>query len=109
VNWWSQELILGDVRLSERLSQARKDLLPSEDLPIISISDGDISNCNARVCISGNREELANLWGLGKQIGLACRREEEEVVQEPQCMEERDMEFTKKLEVGNLKDFYADI
>jgi len=77
-------------------------MLPSEGLPTISISDGDINNCNAHECISGNREEPANLWGLGRQIGLACRQEEEKVVQELQCMEERDIEFTKKLEVGNL-------
>jgi len=96
------------VRLSERLSQARKNLLSSEGLPTISISDRDINNCNARVCISGNREEPANIWGLGKQIELACRREEEEVVQELQCMEERDMEFMKKLEVGDHNVSHAD-
>ena len=46
------------VRLSERSSQARNDLLPSEGFPTTSISDGDINNCNARVCIPRTREVL---------------------------------------------------
>jgi len=96
------------VRLSERMPQARKNLLISEGLPTISNSDGDINNCNTRTYISGNREEPANIWGLCKQVGLACRREEEEVVQELQCMEERDMEFMKNVEMGDHNVSHAD-
>ena len=97
------------VRLSERMSQARKNLLSSEGLPIISISDGDIVNCNTRVRILGNREEPADIWGRGKQVGLVCRKEEEEVVHELQCMEDGDVEFMKKLEVGDHNVSHADL
>jgi len=96
------------VRLSEKTSQAREILLPSEGLPTTLISDGDINNCNACVRISGSSEEPTDLWVLGKQIGLACRGVEEEVVQEFQCMEDRDLEFEKNVEVGNLNAFFAD-
>ena len=37
------------VRLSEKLAQVRRKMLSGEDLPSISISDGDISNCNAHM------------------------------------------------------------
>jgi len=90
------------VRLSERSSQVRKELLPREGLLTTSISDGDINNCNARVCKPEIREEPGKLWDLGKQIGLACRGEEDDVVQEFQCMEVRYLKFLKNLEVGNL-------
>jgi len=93
------------VRLSVRLSQVRKEMTPRAGSLTSSISDRDINNCNARVRNPRIREEPTNLWNLGKQIGLACRREEEEVVQEFQCVEERDLEFMKCLEVDNLNGF----
>ena len=93
------------VRLSARSSQARKELMLKAGSLTSSISDMNINNCNACVRNSEIREEPTNLWNLGKQIRLACHREEEEVVQEFQCMEERDLEFMKCLEVGNLNGF----
>jgi len=94
------------VRLSERLSQARKEMLSREGSLSVSISDGDISNCNSHFQNPKIREEATKLWDLGKQFGLACRGDEEKVVQEYQCMEERDLEFMKNLAVGNINDFF---
>jgi len=37
------------MRLSEKLSQVRRNMMPGEGLPSVSISDGDITNCNARM------------------------------------------------------------
>ena len=96
------------VRLSARTSQVRRNLLLNDGPVVTSISDGDINNCNTRIRSSGRSEEPADLWILGKQIGLACRQEEEEVVQELYCMEERDLEFMKNAEVGTLNVLHAD-
>jgi len=63
------------VRLSERSSQARKELVLRIGSLTTSISDGDINNCNARVRNLEVREEPTKLWDLGKQIGLACHGE----------------------------------
>ena len=64
------------VRLTERSSQARKELVPIIGSSTTSISDGDINNCNARVRNPEIREEPTKLWELEKQIGLACHGEE---------------------------------
>jgi len=77
------------VRLSEKSSQVRKNLLAREGSLSMSISDGDIGNCNSHLLNNVIREDSTKLCDLGKQIGLACRGDEEEVIQEYQCMEER--------------------
>ena len=97
------------VRLSARTSQVRRNLQLNDGPVVTSVSDGDINNCNTRIRSSGPSQKPADLWILGKQIGLACRREEEEVVQELFRMEERDMEFMKNAEVGNLNVLHADL
>ena len=66
-----------------------------------SISDGDINNCNLRICDQGNGVESPDLWDIGKLAGLACQRDEEEVIKEYLCMEERDAEFVKGVEEGD--------
>ena len=38
-------------------------------------------------------------------MGLVYRREEGEVIQEYQCMEDRDLEFMKSIIGGNLNGF----
>ena len=65
-----------------------------------SISDGDFINCNLRLCEPRNSMEASRLWEVGKQIGIACRKDEEEVVKEYQCLEERDLEIMKSFEEG---------
>jgi len=93
------------LRLSEKSSQVRKELLAREGSLPLSISDGDIGNCNSRLRYNDMLEEPAKLWNQGKQIGLVCRKEEDEVIQEYQCMEDRDLEFLKSIAGGNLNGF----
>jgi len=45
-----------------------------------SISDRDINNCNIRLRPNRLIGGPSNLWGIGKQAGLICRTDEEEVV-----------------------------
>jgi len=85
------------VRLSEKSSQVRKNLLAKEGSLSMSISDGDIGNCNSRLRDNEIREEPPKLWDQGKQIGLVFRGDKEEVIQEYQCMEDRDLEFMKSI------------
>ena len=80
-------------RKSERISK-RQSL--SGPLPHIRggmnsppISDGDINNCNLRICDQGTGVESPDLW------------DEEEVIKEYLCMEERDTEFAKGVEEGD--------
>jgi len=79
------------VRLSEKTSQMKSDMLNREGMFSASISDGDINLCNARVHSPESREESDNLWAVGKRFGLACRGEEDEVVQEFISMEDSDV------------------
>jgi len=93
------------VRLSEKASQARKTALVREGSLPISISDRDIGNCNYRIQKIETRENPNKLWDQGKRIGLGCRDDEEEVIQEYQSMEDRDLEFMKSIAGGNLNGF----
>jgi len=93
------------VRLKEKSSQARKDLFTREGSLSMPLSDGDIGNCNSRLRNNESREEPTKLWDQGKQTGLVCRREEEEVIQEYQCLEDKDLEFMKSITEGNLNGF----
>ena len=93
------------VRLSEKASQARKAALVREGSLLISISDGDIGNFNYRIRKNETRENPTKLWDQGKQIGLVCRGDEKEVIQEYQSMEDSDLEFMKNITRGNLNGF----
>ena len=93
------------VRLSEKASQARKSTLVREGSLPISISDGHIGNCNYRIRKNKTRENPTKLWDQGKQIGLVCRGDEEEVIQEYQCLEDKDLKFMKSIAEGSLNGF----
>ena len=80
------------VRLSAKYSKARSVAPFREGFSSISISDTGIRICNSRLCDPVNVEEPVSLGAVGKQVGLACRGEEEEVVKEYGCMEIRDTE-----------------
>ena len=88
------------VRIRARSSQARNSLSFKSGPPATSITDGDINKFNAHFRDPGIMEEPNFLWELGKNMGVACRGVEEEVVQEYLSMEARDDEFVKKLEEG---------
>jgi len=89
---------------SARLRSRTAAVGPSEsargEMPSASISDLDINNCNSRVRATVNLAEPASLWAIGKQVGIFCRKEEEEVVKEYECMDDRDEEVTRGLENG---------
>jgi len=97
------------VRLSEKTSRKKNVMLNSEGMFSASISDGDIFLCNARVHSPESREESDNLWVVGKRFGLACRGEEDEVVQEYISMEDRDQEVKNSAELGKQKGLDADL
>lgn len=63
-------------------------------MPSVSISDMDINLCNSRLCATVNLAEPVSLSAIGKQVGIICREEEEEVVKEYGCMEVRDEEVS---------------
>jgi len=96
------------VRLSEKTSQKKSDMLNREGMFSTSISDRDIYLCNARVHNPESREESDNLWVVGKRFGLACRGEEDEVVQEFISMEDRDQEVMNNTELGRQRGLNAD-
>jgi len=52
-----------------------------------------------------NVVELIKLWKLGKQIGITCCGDEQEVVKELKCMEESDPEVVKRYGEGNKNEF----
>ena len=91
------------VRIRARSSQVRKSASSKAGTLSATISDGDIINCNSRLRDPDVTEEPVKLWELGKHIGIVCRRIEEEVVQEYQSMEVRDVEFAQKIEEGVIK------
>ena len=96
------------VRIRARSSQARNSLSFKVGSSATNIIDRDINKCNARFRDPRIMEEPEILWELGKNIGLACRGVEEEVVQEYLCMEATDDEFVKKLEEGVITVIYVD-
>jgi len=69
-----------------------------------SLSDGDFLNCNLRLCEPRISVESSKLWEIGKQSGIICRWDEEEVVKEYDCMEERDVQVMENYEEGKKKD-----
>jgi len=97
------------VRLSERTPNSKRDVENKEGMFATSDSDGDTNQRKDRECKNVIREEPENLWSIGEHIGLACRGVEDEVIQEYNSMEDRDLEVRKFTEVGNPTDFYVDL
>jgi len=101
---------LGDLSLLQRRRSARlskKQSLPGstshhrEGKISSSISDGDIKDCNSRLYDQGTGAEPLELWEIGKLPVLIFHGDEEEVVKEYMCMEERDMEVPKDAKEGD--------
>jgi len=93
------------VRIRARSSQVRNSSSSKAGTLTTTISDGDINNCNSRFRDPEIMEEPTKLWELGKHMGIACRGVEEEVVQEFECMEVRDVEFMQRFEEGTKKGY----
>jgi len=88
------------VRLSVRLPQARSIAHHIDGMSLASISDMDIYNYNSRLSESVNVVEPSRLWELGKQVGLKCLGDEEQVVKEYVRMEDWDSEFVLRTKMG---------
>jgi len=88
-------------RISKRqsLSESLPHLRGGKNSP--SISNGDINNCNLRICDQGTGAKPFDLWDIGKLACLACQWDEKEVVKEYLCMEERNTEFVKGVKEGD--------
>ena len=69
-------------------------------MPVVSLSDGDIDNCNLRLRESDSLEEPVKLWEISRKVGITCRKDEQEVVQEYSCLEERDLKTMRCVEEG---------
>ena len=80
------------LRLSAKQSKAVPLMHVGAGMSSHSISDRDIRTCNLRLREPDNTVEPVSLWAVGKQAGLVCRGEEEEVVLEYGRMEARDLE-----------------
>jgi len=88
------------VRLSLILPQAGSLEHHKDGLSSVSMSDRDIKICNSRLCAFVNLAEPSSLWVAGKQVGITCRGEEEEVVKEYGRMEDRDSKVALGSKVG---------
>ena len=78
------------IRLSSRLPQAGNTSSHIQGTSSTIISDGDIVNCNVRWRDSELLVEPSKLWDIRRQARITCRRDEQEVVKEYICLEERE-------------------
>ena len=91
------------VRLSSRLPQSGIISPIIQGTSTTSISDGDIVNCNERWRNSELAVSPCKLWEISRKAGTICRGDEQEVVKEYICLEERDLEIMKSAEAGKKK------
>jgi len=89
------------VRISARTAQVGNTSLSIVGMNSTTIFYGDINNCNSCFRDSESMVEPSKLWEIGKQIGIICRGDEDEVAAEYQCMEEKESEVMKSFEEGN--------
>jgi len=92
-------------RLISRYSQAGISVQPRQGLSSVSLSDGDIGNCNIQLNVSESEEEPAKLWEISRRVGTMCRGDEKEAVNEYSNMEARDLEILKGAEEGRKDRF----
>ena len=88
------------IRISERVSKAGSSSSFRDEALSNTVSDRDIKNCNIRWRSNRILGEPSNLWGIGKQAGIICHGDEEEVVKEYVCRKERDLEYVKGSKEG---------
>jgi len=96
------------VRINERLTQVGFPYNHKDRMPLVSISDKDISNCNTRLNASSLLAEPTKLWEIGKHVGVRWRREGEEVIKEYESMEEKDSDILECTKEGNKSGFNVD-
>ena len=92
------------VRLISRSANAKVSSSGRDGMCSISVSDGEVVNCNLRFSGPSGKADPSKLWEIGKKAGLKCWGDEEEIVNEYICLEKRDKEVMKKYEKGNKND-----
>ena len=93
------------VRISNKYPQSAFSSHSKQGMPAVSLSDGDIDNCNLRLHESELPEEPAKLWEISRKVGITCRKDEQEVVHEYSCLEERDLKTMRCVEDGKKGGF----
>jgi len=88
------------VRIRNKCPQNALSSLSRQGMPAVSLSDGDIDNCNLRLCESDSPEEPIKLWEISRKVGIRCQKDEQEVVQEYSCLEERDLKTMRCVDEG---------
>jgi len=92
------------VRLISRSAKAKPSSSGRDGMCSNSVSDGGVVNCNLRFSGPSGMADPSKLWEIGKKVGLKCRGDEEEVVNEYICLEKRDTEVMKNYEEGDKND-----
>ncbi|XP_068474698.1 uncharacterized protein [Phaseolus vulgaris] len=90
-------------RISARLQKAGANLVRGDGVSMDSISDKDINLCNSRWCSYRAADDPINLWESGKRFGIACRGDEDAVINEYVRMEARDEEVVNCNKKGDVK------
>jgi len=92
-------------RLSTKSSQAGILSQSRQGMSSVYLSAGDIDNCNQWLFVSEPVAEPSKLWEISRRVGITCRLDEQEVIQEYSCLEARDLEFMKSVEEGKGDGF----
>jgi len=93
------------VRISIRSAQVGISSQTRRGMSLVSLSDGDINNCNLRLCDLDSSVDSSKLWEISRKVGINCRGDEQEVVNEYSCLEARDLEIMKSAEKGKKDSF----
>ena len=88
------------VRIRNKCPQSAFSTHSRQGLPAVSLSDGDIDNCNLRLRESDSSEEPVKLWEISRKVGIRCRKDEQEVLQVFLFLEERDVKTMRSAEEG---------
>jgi len=88
------------VRIRNKCPQSAFSSHSRQGMPAVSLSDGDIDNCNLRLRESDSPEEPVKLREISRRVGIRCRKDEHEVLQEYSYLEERDVKTMRCAEEG---------
>ena len=88
------------VRIRNKCPQNALSFLSRQGMPTVSLFDGDIDNCNLRLREPVSPEEPIKLWDISRKVGIRCRKDEQEVIQEFSSLEERDLKTMSCVEEG---------
>jgi len=93
------------VRISSRNKQVNNYSLSRHGLTSVSLSDGDIDNCNTRLGDAVSPVASAKLWEISRRVGITCQGDEQQVLNEYSSLEARDLQFMESLAEGKRDVF----